>query len=578
MKNNIKHICLFILFAVPFIASASGSTEGGETGITWIAHGTREVEPAYRIALSPRVIDTTISAETVDYPLLKLKYKTVTEIDQINPATINIKDKLPQLYNTYIKLGVGSEFMPLGEVYFDATRSRKFIYGAHVKHLSSFGNLRGLAPAQFDRTKGLIYGGINQSRYTLRGDVHYNNQGLHYYGTSDTLGLTKDSISQRYSDFGMLGTFAWHKKDSAKLNFKGGLEYNNFSSKKPKDEDLADWRAQENYFGITTNAWYKMGEHVFAGDFNIRYNGYRYGTEGDTLSAVDTAIILNNTVINLKPTITTRLKNNRFKAKIGMDLTFDVHNKTKAYIFPIAELKYSMFNDIFIPYVGLDGGLTQNTFKRLTSQNEFILSNVAMLNEIKGIEFYGGIKGTLSKRISFNSSISFARVKNKALFVTDSVYSIGNKFNVIFDTMNVTKIEGSLSYQLTEKIKVDGIGRFYSYELWNNSYAWNLPRLQFVIRGSYNLFDKFLFNLDLNLEEGRRALVYGDGTGVEFDGVQYSKKLGFLADANLGVEYRYNKRISAFVQLNNFASQRYYRWYNFPVQPIQVMGGVTFRF
>ena len=165
-----------------------------------------------------------------------------------------------------------------------------------------------------------------------------------------------------------------------------------------------------------------------------------------------------------------------------------------------------------------------------------------------------------------------------AFFVTDTMYSIGNKFGLIYDTLNVTTIEGSLSYQLTEKIKVDGIGRFYSYDVFNNSYAWNMPRLQIVLRGSYNLFDKFLFNLDLNLEEGRRALVYGDGTGITEENGQYIKKLGFIADANLSVEYRYNKRISAFVQLNNFAAQRYSRWYNYPVQRFQGLGGVTFRF
>ena len=206
------------------------------------------------------------------------------------------------------------------------------------------------------------------------------------------------------------------------------------------------------------------------------------------------------------------------------------------------------------------------------------MPNLTLRNQVKSIELYGGIKGTLSKRVGFNTSISFARVKDMAFFVTDTMYSIGNKFGLIYDTLNVTTIEGSLSYQLTEKIKVDGIGRFYSYDVFNNSYAWNMPRLQIVLRGSYNLFDKFLFNLDLNLEEGRRALVYGDGTGITEENGQYIKKLGFIADANLSVEYRYNKRISAFVQLNNFAAQRYSRWYNYPVQRFQGLGGVTFRF
>ena len=93
-----------------------------------------------------------------------------------------------------------------------------------------------------------------------------------------------------------------------------------------------------------------------------------------------------------------------------------------------------------------------------------------------------------------------------------------------------------------------------------------------------NLYDKFLVNVDLNMEGGRKALVYAPGTNVTKENNQYALNLGFIADVNLGLEYRYNKRISAFVQLNNLASQRYMRWYNYPVQIFQVMGGITARF
>ena len=92
---------ILLLICAPFALMAGGSEGGsGETGIEWVAQGAREVEPAYRIALSPKVIDTNIAAETVDYPLLVLKYDTRTNVDDINPATINIKDQLPQLYNS----------------------------------------------------------------------------------------------------------------------------------------------------------------------------------------------------------------------------------------------------------------------------------------------------------------------------------------------------------------------------------------------------------------------------------------------------------------------------------------------
>lgn len=552
----------------------------GQEDVEIVATGERSVERTARITINPKVIDTLIPSAIVKYPLLVLKMETQTEVEMISPASIKTKEQLSQLYNSYLKLGIGTELMPLGEYYFDSKRSKKFIYGAHIKHLSSLGNIADYAPSTFDRTGAEIYGGINEKRYTLRGNMHYKNQGLHYYAIpTDSIEIIADSIAQRYSDFGIGGSFASHIKDSAKLNFTAGLNYNNYMSKKPRAEELSDWRARENYFGITTSAWYKHKSEVYAADFNVRYNGYKYGVEGDTLSALDTGIVLNNTVINLKPTITTRLWNNRFKAKVGVDITVDVHNKTKAYIYPLAELKYSMFNDIFIPYAGIRGGLQQNTFKSLTGENEFIIPNINLRNERTPIDFYGGIKGTLSKRMSFNAGISFANVRDKALFITDTTHSAGNAFNVIYDTINVTTIEGSISYQLLEKLKIDGIGRFYSYAARNNNYAWNLPQLQVILRGSYNLYDKFIFNVDLNLEEGRRALAYDStAANVELEGAQLVQKLGFIADANLGVEYRYSKRISAFLQFNNVASQRYKRWYNAPVHGLQVMGGVTFRF
>lgn len=552
----------------------------GQPDIVLTGTGNREIEPAYRMTENPKIIDTVISTPAAEYQLLALQYNTSIELDKIDPATIKTDAKLAQLYHTYVKLGIGTEFMPLGEVYFDSKRSRKFLYGAHAKHLSSYGNFENYAPAQFDRTKFGLYGALNEKRYTLRSDFHYNNQGLHYYGWKiPTDSVDRKTTAQRFQDVGGAFSFASHKKDSANVNFKVGMEYNNYTSKKPLEDSLSDWRARENFFAIKSSGFYKMGKEIYAADFNIRYNGYKYGVEGDTLGTVlDSGIVLNNTIVNLKPTISTFLNNNRFKAVFGVDIVIDAYTKTRAHIYPVAELKYSLFNDIFIPYLGLRGGLKQVTFKSLTSENEFMLTNVSMRNENTAIDAYGGIKGTLSKRISFNLSASFARVKDKALFVTDTMYSVGNKFNLIYDTLNLTTLEGSLSYQLNEKLKIDGIGRYYSYALLNNTYAWNLPQWQAIARGSYNLFDKFLVNLDLNFEGGRKALVYADEEDVTLENNQFAKSLGFVADINLGLEYRYNKRISAFVQMNNLASQRYNRWYNHPVQIFQFMGGITARF
>ncbi|MNU95082.1 hypothetical protein D3C71_850870 [compost metagenome] len=467
--------------------------------------------------------------------------------------------------------------MPLAELYYNNGRSRKLNYGGHLHHLSSFGKMRNVAPANFDRTNVRGFVGVNEKKYSWDVESYYRNQGLHFYGFPNEK-ADKDSIAQRFNTIGLKGGFHSHANDSLGLNWKLGLEYRHFNDKKSKTDSLKDWNARENFFAIRTGAEYKWGTEIFAADLDILHNSYKFGVMNDTIGTSLTGLENKNTIISLRPSISTYSKNRKLKAKVGVDLTASLGPKNKVYLYPIAEVKYSLFNDILIPYAGVTGGLTQQSFKRLTDDNEFILSNVSLQNEHKAADGFIGIKGTLSKRIGFNVFASFSHVKNKALFVTDTVYSGRNRFNVIYDTMNITKLEGSIYYQLKEKVKIDVIGRYYSYNSRNNIFAWNLPQFQMVLRGTYNLYDKFILTVDVNLEGGRRAQVFAAGEDVLEENNQYALKLGFLADANIGLEYRYNKRVSGFVNLNNVAAQRYRRWYNYPTQGFQAMVGVTIRF
>lgn len=539
--------------------------------------GNRSVEPAARMPENPKIIDTVFPVSTVNFPLLSIDYEPTFDLQRIAPATVNLQQKLPQLYNGYAKIGIGSIFMPMADVYYNNTRSRKFNYGGHVQHLSSLGPIRDVAPANFDRTSVRGFVGMNEKRYDWGAEAYYKNQGLHFYGFPNE-NANADSISQRFNTIGGKGYFSSHKHDSLGVNWKAGIEYRHFNDKKPLADSLSDWRAQENYFALSGSAWMLWGNEIFGADADLKYNGYQYGIPDSSLTSIDSGYVSNNTLFSLRPYITTYSKNTRLKAKIGVDITVSAREKTKIYLYPNAEVKYSLFDDILIPYAALRGGMTQQSFKALTDINEFSLSNVQLRNEHKALEGMIGLKGTLSKRVGFNLLASFANVKDKALFVTDTLHSAGNRFNVIYDTMNITTVEGSLTYQFQEKTKIDVIGRYYSYNALNNTYAWNLPQLQFILRGSYNLYDKFIFSADINLEGGRKALVYALEEDVTVENNQFAKKLGFIADANIGVEYRYNKRISAFVNLNNVAAQRYRRWYNYPTQGFQVMGGVTFRF
>lgn len=577
MKRN-KHLIILLGTLISLIGQGFVAQEN----VVLSVKGNRDIEPAYRITKQPKLIDTVIPYSEIQYPLLSLKYESSFALDTIKAAKIKLIDKLPDLYHSYVKVGVGSKFMPLAEVYYNNVRSRKYLYGAHLKHLSSFGNIPNYAPSQFDRTNLDFSGKINENKYTLAGNVHFSSLGLHQYGIRNEK-TPKDSIAQRFTDVGFGASYSKHKKDTLHLNYLVGLNYNHYQDKNPKVDSLNTWFARENFVALNGSLWYKIGKEILKTDAKLLYNTYKYGSEGDSLSSIDTALVSNNFIFKLEPSITTYAKNNRLKVKFGADVALDAQKnndqgKSKIYVYPNIELKYSMFEDILIPYLNINGGLKQNTFKVLSQENEFLLSNQQLRNENKVVNATLGLKGTLSSKIMFNVHASFGIYKNKALFVTDTLYARGNQFRVIYDNINIATISGSISYQLAEKIKVEGIGTFNSYQCKNNSFAWNLPQLQVIARGSYQVLDQLRLKLEANLEGGRFAQVYTKADSDHEENLQFAKQLGFIPDLNFGAEYRYSEKLSAFLDFNNFVAQRYNRWYNYPTMGFQVMGGVTFRF
>lgn len=570
---------IVIAIALMCISLPSAWSQGNpDEGIVINTNANRSVEPAFRKAETPKVIDTVFPVPNANYPLLSMDYNPYFTLNPIVPATVNLSPKLPQLYRFYAKVGMGSVFMPLAEIYFNNTRTRKMNYGVNVQHLSSLGKQRDVAPANFDRTSSRAYIGMNERRFSWNTEANYTNRGFHYYGFENE-NANADSIANRFGIFGLKGNFTYHRHDSLGVNWKAGLEYRNFASKKSDIDSLEAWRVRENYIQLNGGAWMRWGDEIFNVDAILKINNYHYGELNDYISPIDSGLTTSNTVFSLRPSVTTFSKNQRLKARIGVDMTVSAVNETTLHLYPDAEVKYSLFDDILIPYLQLKGGMRQNTYYSLSLDNEFIRSQTTFKNENTAILGLVGLKGTLSRRLGFNIQASFANVKDKALFVTDTTYSAGNKFMVIYDTMNVAQIEGSLTYQMQEKTKIDLIGRYTSYNPLNNSYAWNLPQIEAILKGTYNLYDKIIFTADVHVQGGRKALVYNaeEEDVVEENG-QYVKTLGFVADANLGVEFRYNTRVSAFLNFNNVAAQRYRRWYNYPVQGFQAMAGVTVRF
>jgi hypothetical protein len=62
------------------------------------------------------------------------------------------------------------------------------------------------------------------------------------------------------------------------------------------------------------------------------------------------------------------------------------------------------------------------------------------------------------------------------------------------------------------------------------------------------------------------------------DDKTYDFKLKGFADMNLKVEYRYNKRLGAWVAVNNALAMKYQRYAAFPTQTFVALMGASYSF
>ena len=112
---------LYILIALTSPLYNYAQNVGNDEDATEIVtNAKREVEPASRILSAPKMIDTVVNYKVVEYPMLPVRYETTIKMEPILPANVKLSEnKMLKLYNGYVRAGIGSTFMPLGEIYYN---------------------------------------------------------------------------------------------------------------------------------------------------------------------------------------------------------------------------------------------------------------------------------------------------------------------------------------------------------------------------------------------------------------------------------------------------------------------------
>jgi hypothetical protein len=559
-----------------------------------IGSGNRKISKIQKSSITPNHTDSITIIDEVKYYLEPKQYQVSYDIENIKPARLKITANGDKLYRGYLKAGAGAYLSPLLEFNYASKRSRDESWGFKGGTNGSFANINGLGNTKYS---DLSLGGYYQkffmdydlwsefdyerNNYQFYGLDYEDSQMYDFYGIDSNDSLMKESFKEADSLFKQnYDLFDLHIKlnslnigrDTNKLRIKSWIDFHHLNS----NYDLS-----ENHFLIGAHSGWLILDEEFLGTFELDINNVN---APETLSINADNIIQSSNqknrtsgIIRLNPHIYSR-KNNLI-VKAGLSVQANINDNTKFHIFPDLELSYSLFNNVFIPYGGWVGNVQRNTFNDIRLENPFISEDANLQNTVQKSNLFAGVRGSLSSKFTFNLSASFQKFDSMYFFTPDNISSYGNKFQMTYDNLSQTSFMGEITYQDSEKLKVSAKGEYFIYDPSNELYAWQKPEFLITLSGLLDLSNKIIVKSDIYLVGQRKVFSHYEPLRIyELEDGKYVSSLKPLIDMNLSAEYRYNKKVSGFIQFNNFIGKKYQYWSNFPVQSINILGGVTFSF
>ena len=539
------------------------------------------VNDAQKISSLPSLKDSFSIKPAFAYSIRSRRIDTRFDVSPIAPAKLQPLPQ-PRLYYGYLKVGVGTIPNALGEVAINTVRNRDYAAGAFFKYDGAGGkvklgndqkvfagsnDLSAKIFAQKFLYHSVLYGELGASGQTIH-NYGYDTQAVNKSDEHIDTSLIKGDIRKNYifADAN-IGIRSSHFK-TEQLNYDVKLSYKSAFNKL---EDVYTPHYNESDVDPNSKGFVRYSENAVNFKAQLDNNMFGGNVNLDVFnrsSAFDS--LRHNFAFDINPWF--MLDNDSVRLQVGMRLAFwkQDEDNVRPMIFPKMEFQFTLLKDIFIPFVGIDGYLTPNTYRDIVTENPFITPGLTVpISRTKWL-IYAGLKGTLTSKLSYYLRANFITTEKECFFVNDTSYSrIQNYFNVVTDDLNTFNFKGELYFNPVESLDFGLKANFFSYQPSKIKYAWHKPEYTIEFLAKYNLRNKVIVNFDVMSIGKRYAKAFYDP----------EKEFYILKDVvsfNLGAEYRYTKSLSFFLKLNNISGAKYERWNFYPSHRFNLMGGFTY--
>lgn len=589
MKRIVFNIALLSAFSIVSAQNASDSTNTASATDTTIKRNievvrdyTPVIKEAGKINTMPELKDVNTKKIEVDYKVWTSTYKPKTDIIPSLDYALASQEENKYSREGFLRLGGGNYKSFLGELYTPIYNSDVALFDFYLKHNSSFGNVT-LKKDNYDvlsndvLSKGLY--NDNKARISfLRsirireisafGEFGYNR--FNYYGlNSDMISFSEQNKDKKEPEYKNDDQKNSHL--TAALNFR-------FRSKDYIEQwkyDLqTNWRLLKTHFDVAENtiftdlaASYRMQESILSLKFQM-YNVFVSTPEDGPIDFSKAKNFNNFTVLKFNPYYSFISEVGRLN--LGLKASFGINQGKNTAFSPDITGQVRVIDNIWYVYAGVTGDYKVNTLRSLANENIYLSPDARPEDTYIPLDIYLGTKLNIGKSVNTDIHIGYKIINNQYFYVNKSDSTgMKNTFDVVYDK-NVGQFNcgAAVNYNFREKVDFSFKIGYNKWSLEKQKEAWMLPAAQIGLGVSYVPTDFLRFNINYDLEAGRKAKLGKDS----------SVDLKNFNDISLGANYKLMSFLDVFARFNNILNQRSEFWYGYPSQGFNFLLGLTLTF
>ncbi|MBU1009377.1 MAG: hypothetical protein KKD74_04485 [Bacteroidetes bacterium] len=515
-----------------------------------------QLDDFYKINVEPGTEQAVFQHQEVKFTFLDKIQQTQTSLETIPPLAV-VPNRSSEMFNNYFRFAFGSSLSPVVAFQHQSALSDKTRFGLGLRHFSSWSTITDYAPSDFMKN-GLSLGIAHSLQdHTLEAGLTYQHDAMRYYGFKPAdygVSINKEDIAQRYQTIGFETNLKSNYQEISKLHHRVGLKYTFFNNK---------FQTSENELNL--DAALRKDFELFS---NAGSQALSLGTKLDFYGNKDSLNTASNGRFSLVPAFS--LKGEFYRLRIGLRADMLFGDSSSTVLAPDISAGLYMLENALEVYVSVTGGAERNSFRQLAGENPFIAPIIPLGWEKTSLRFKAGAKAGFIKNLDLNAAVSYAKT-NLPFFVTDSTAIYANRFTLVYDKTSVFSFTADAAYRLNEIMAFGGQLKLTQYKPENLTKAWHKPGFEFLGTIEVSPIDKLHISGSVQLTGTRYAPTY-------LAGVETVHELDPLVDMNAGAAYNISDQLSVFAELNNLFGANYQRFYHYPVQGLQLFGGLSYKF